>query len=133
MKKRLKRLPRRQQRYRLISNGLIALVSFSIGVSLRFQANAASTQKDLCQTIVSHQAVLSRQQLGQLLAVPERENREAIDAIANEPYCTLPEIEVRAGVTAERRAYPLAFDPNTWLVVLYVDEEYAGYGFTLQH
>ena len=45
----------------------------------------------------------------------------------------LPIFEVRAGVSAERAAYPLAFDPNTWLVVLYEDEEYVGYGFKLQH
>lgn len=132
-KQRSKRRPRRQQRYRLITSGLLMLLSFSIGFGLRFQANAASAKQDLCQDIISSQAVLSRQQLTQLLTIPERENRQSIEAIAEAPYCTLTAIEVRAGVSAERAAYPLAFDPNTWLVVLYEDEEYVGYGFKLQH
>ncbi|ESA35708.1 hypothetical protein N836_10605 [Leptolyngbya sp. Heron Island J] len=133
MKQQLKRRPRRQQRYRLISSTVLVLLGFGLGLGLRFQAKAASEQRDLCQEIISSQAVLSRQQLTQLLTVPERENRQAIEAITADPYCTLTAIEVRAGVIAERAAYPLAFDPNTWLVVLYEDEEYVGYGFRLQH
>ncbi|MEM7063839.1 MAG: hypothetical protein AAF572_11825 [Cyanobacteria bacterium P01_B01_bin.77] len=133
MHQRPKRRPRRQQRYRLINSATLILLGFGLGLGLRFQAKAASTKQDLCQHIISSQAVLSRQQLTQLLTIPERENRQAIEAIAEEPYCTLPSIEVRAGVAAERAAYPLAFDPNTWLVVLYENEEYVGYGFKLHH
>ena len=133
MKQRPKRRIRRHHRYRLISSGLLILLGFSLGIGLRFQAKAASAKEDLCQEIISSQAVLSRQQLTQLLTVPERDNRQAIEAIAQEPYCSLGAIEVRAGVEAERAAYPLAFDPNTWLVVLYEDEEYVGYGFKLQN
>lgn len=128
-----KRRPRRHHRYRLISSATLILLGIGLGLGLRFQANAASATEDLCQTILSSQAVLSRQQLTQLLTVPERENRQAIEAIANDPYCSLAAIEVRAGVEAERAAYPLAFDPNTWLVVLYENEEYVGYGFKLHH
>ena len=133
MKQHPKRRIRRQHRYGLISSSLLILLGFSLGIGLRFQAKAASAKEDLCQDIVSSQAVLSRQQLIQLLTIPERENRQAIEAIAEDPYCSLTALEVRAGVMAERAAYPLAFDPNTWLVVLYEDEEYVGYGFKLQH
>ena len=133
MKQQLKRRPRRQQRYRLVSSTVLVLLGFSLGLGLRFQAKAAADQKDLCQEILSSQAVLSRQQLTQLLTVPEREPRQAIEAIVAEPYCSLAAIEVRAGVMAERAVYPLAFDPNTWLVVLYEDEEYVGYGFRWQY
>lgn len=133
MKQQFKRRSRRQQRYRLISGAVLVLLGFGLGLGLRFQAKAASSHRDLCQEIISSQAVLSRQQLGKLLTVPERENRQTIEAIANDPYCTLTALEVRAGVMAERAVYPLAFDPNTWLVVLYEAEEYVGYGFRLQH
>lgn len=138
MNRKTKQLPKRRpkrpkRRYRPVTSGLLMLLSFSLGFGLRFHAKAASTEQDLCQDIISSQAVLSRQQLTQLLTVPERENRQAIEAITESPYCTLSAIEVRAGVTAERAAYPLAFDPNTWLVVLYEDEEYVGYGFKIQH
>ena len=133
MKQRPKRRIRRHHRYRLISSSLLILLGFSLGIGLRFQARAASAKEDLCQEIISSEAILSRQQLTQLLTVPERENRQVIEAITEEPYCSLATIEVRAGVMAERAAYPLAFDPNTWLVVLYEEEEYVGYGFRLQH
>ncbi|WP_179228673.1 hypothetical protein [Leptolyngbya ohadii] len=33
---------------------------------------------------------------------------------------------------SERAVYPLAFDRQTWLVVLYEGEEYAGYQFRVQ-
>ncbi|MEM6256228.1 MAG: hypothetical protein AAF821_25220 [Cyanobacteria bacterium P01_D01_bin.156] len=140
MKPQPKRRPRRQRskffiakqhRYRLLAGTACIVFGASLGLGLRFQS--ASAKKDLCQNIVSSQTVLSRQQLTQLLTVPERENRQAIETIVEAPYCTLNAIEVRAGVTAERAAYPLAFDPNTWLVVLYENEEYVGYGFKLQH
>jgi hypothetical protein len=64
------------------------LLSFSLGFGLRFQAKAASAKKDLCQDMISNQAVLSRQQLTQLLTVPKRENRQAIEAIDEDHYCT---------------------------------------------
>ena len=127
MKPQPKRRSRRHHRYRLSSSATLLLLGIGLGLGLRFPAHAASATEDLCQTI------LSRQQLTQLLTVPERENRQAIEAIANDPYCSLAAIEVRAGVEAERAAYPLAFDPNTWLVVLYENEEYVGYGFKLHH
>ncbi|MEM1242362.1 MAG: hypothetical protein AAGI45_21235 [Cyanobacteria bacterium P01_H01_bin.26] len=131
-----KRQPQQQPKrrwYKIITSGVLMLSSFSLGLGLRFQARAAAAKQHLCQNIVASQAVLSRQQLTQLLTIPERENRQAIESIAKEPYCTLAAIEVRAGVMAERSVYPLAFDPNTWLIVLYEDEEYAGYGFKFQH
>ena len=141
MKQQPKRRPRRQQPrlmslqhwHRLITGTSYIFLGLSLGLGLRFQAKAAAARKDLCQNVISSQTVLSRQQLTQLLTVPERENRQAIEAIVEEPYCTLSAMEVRAGITAERAAYPLAFDPNTWLVVLYEEEEYVGYGFKLQH
>ncbi|NJP12002.1 MAG: hypothetical protein HC866_23115 [Leptolyngbyaceae cyanobacterium RU_5_1] len=29
-------------------------------------------------------------------------------------------------------AYPLAFDPQTWFIVLYEGDEYAGYSFSFR-
>ncbi|WP_430686000.1 hypothetical protein [Leptolyngbya sp. AN02str] len=88
---------------------------------------------DVCQEVIQSQAVLSRDQLARLLAIPERDRKENVRAIMSEPYCQLPSVEVRQGVVAEREAYPLAFDPQTWFVVLYEGEEYAGYSFVFKH
>lgn len=88
--------------------------------------------KDVCQEVIQPQAVLSRDRLSQLLTIPERSNKEQIRQVMQAPYCRLPDLEVRAGSTAKREAYPLAFDPNTWLVVMYEGEEYAGYSFSFR-
>jgi len=82
-----------------------------------------------CTGEVSDKAKLSREQLLALLAVPERDSKSRIRQIVAEPYCQLASLNVRAGVEAEREAYPLAFDPNTTLVILYENDEYAGYRF----
>ena len=82
-----------------------------------------------CQEVIQPNSVLSRQQLTQLIAVPERSPKANIHEIIREPYCLLPSLNIRAGVNAVREAYPLEFDPDTWIVVLYEGDEYAGYRF----
>ncbi len=85
-----------------------------------------------CQGKVQSQSVISRDQLGQFLTVAERDRKAKVRQIVKAPYCTLPTVEVRAGVKAEREAYPLAFDPQTRLVILYEGDEYAGYAFDVR-
>lgn len=82
-----------------------------------------------CQEVIQPQTVLSRAQLAQLLTIPERDPKQRIQAIIAEPYCIMPSVQIRAGTPALREAYPLEFDPETWLVVLYEGDEYAGYRF----
>lgn len=88
--------------------------------------------KEACQEVVQPQAVLSRDQLSQLLTVPEGANKEQMRQVMPQPYCRLPDLQVRSGAMAEREAYPLAFDPQTWLVVLYEGDDYAGYSFSFR-
>lgn len=82
-----------------------------------------------CQEMVQSSSVLSRQQLTQLLTVPERSPKAQVSTIVSEPYCRMPSLKIRAGVNAVREAYPLEFDPDTWIVVLYEGDEYVGYRF----
>jgi len=88
------------------------------------------SSQDICQQRVQSQSVLSRQELSQLLTVAERSDKETVRQIVQEPYCLLSPVTVREGVQADREAYPLEFDPQTWFVVLYEDGEYAGYDFS---
>ncbi len=92
-------------------------------------SSIVKTRNRQCQEVVQNNSVLSRQQLTQLLAVPERSPKANIHDIIREPYCLLPSLNIRAGVNAVREAYPLEFDPDTWIVVLYEGDEYAGYRF----
>ncbi|ESA38378.1 hypothetical protein N836_02435 [Leptolyngbya sp. Heron Island J] len=85
-----------------------------------------------CNTVISDDAKLSREQLAQLLTIPERDAKSRVRQVVSEPYCQLPTLKVRSGVEAEREAYPLAFDPGTTLVILYENNEYAGYRFSFE-
>lgn len=118
----------------LLAGGLMfALLGLLIDVrSMVPLGNASNSKGEVCQGNVKSEVVLSRDQLAQLLTVPERDTKARVRDILKEPYCQLPSLEVRAGVAAEREAYPLEFDPQTWLVILYEGDEYAGYRFTYQ-
>ena len=87
---------------------------------------------DRCENIVQSDAKLSREQLASLLTIPERDTKDRVRQVVEKPYCKLPELNVRSGVMAEREAYPLAFDPKTQLVILYENDEYAGYRFSFE-
>lgn len=106
--------------------GMLALAALVVIPQVN---TAPAVPSNVCQERVQGQAVLSRQALGQLLTIPERASRDQVRQVVEEPYCLLPEAEIRAGVMAEREAYPLAFDPQTWVVILYEEGEYAGYDF----
>jgi hypothetical protein len=93
---------------------------------------ASRSPRQVCQGETQSEVVVSREQLAHLLLVPERDSKAKVEQILNQPYCQLPGLEVRAGVVSERVAYPLAFDPQTWLVILYEGDEYAGYEFRVQ-
>jgi hypothetical protein len=117
----------------LVGGLIIAIAGFLIDVGrLPFGNSQSSTLYQDCQGDIQNEIVLSREQLAQVLTIPERDARERVQEILAEPYCRLPNIEIRAGVAAEREAYPLAFDPQTWLVILYEGDEYAGFRFSFQ-
>jgi hypothetical protein len=85
-----------------------------------------------CTKVVQGQATLSRDSLAKLLTVSEGTSRTQIQAIVKQPYCKLPNVTVRVGETTQREAYPLAFKPDTWLVVIYEGDRYAGFDFLVR-
>lgn len=85
-----------------------------------------------CEEVVQASTTLSQKQLAQVLTVSEGDQKQRIREIVKQPYCTLPSLQIRAGATAQREAYPLEFDRNTWLVVLYEGEQYTGYRFAVR-
>ena len=87
---------------------------------------------EACQGEIHADVNISREKLAEFLVVSEREPKAKVQEILQQSYCQMPPIEIRAGVPAERQVYPLAFDPKTWLVVLYEGDEYAGYQFSFQ-
>ena len=111
-------------RYWLAGSSVLAGLLLLTDVTVRQPA----VDNPVCQSVVQ-EAFLSRETLAQLIAIPERQPKAEVQQVVGEPYCRLAPVEVRAGVQAEREAYPLAFDANAWVVLLYEGEEYAGYDF----
>lgn len=124
-----RRSRRQSVKYLLAAGTLLALAGMFINPRDLLSAKAP---QETCAAIVSPQAALSRSQLSKLLTVPERDSRATVRAIVKEPYCKLPSLSVRDDIKADREVYPLAFDPQTWLVVLYEGDEYAGYSFSFR-
>ena len=114
----------------LDANGAKSLLSSPVTfASSSIGGKSAETLSKECEGTVNEKARLSREQLLKLLAVPERDSKERVRQIVQAPYCQLSTLQVRAGVDAVREAYPLEFDPETTLVILYENDEYAGYRF----
>lgn len=119
----------------LVAGGLVFAVAgllFDFHDMRRWLSPSQAAPEAGCETIVQPDARLSREQLAQLLTIAERDSKSKVREVVSEPYCRLPKINVRSGVMAEREAYPLAFDPDTQLVLLYENDEYAGYRFNFQ-
>lgn len=111
---------------------LVGLMAIVIGLMLdvnRSSSSAENQTPEACAGAINQDVIVSREQLAAFLTISERDARERVQEILQTPYCHLPSLEIRAGVEAERTVYPLAFDPKTWLVVLYEENEYAGYQF----
>ena len=114
----------------LEANGVPSIFSNSVPfVMPSAQGKSLKALRKDCSNSITETAALSREQLLKLLAVPERDSKSRVQQILNQPYCQLSTIQVRAGVDAVREAYPLEFDPETTLVILYENDEYAGYRF----
>ncbi|GAB4373606.1 MAG: hypothetical protein Kow00121_17020 [Elainellaceae cyanobacterium] len=116
--------------FRLLPIGGIVAVVVGLVTDLDRSASvSANYTSEPCVGEVNPEVILSREQLAAFLTISERDSKARVQEVLQMPYCYLPNLEIRAGVEAERVVYPLAFDPKTWLVVLYEQEEYAGYQF----
>ncbi|MFM7469927.1 MAG: hypothetical protein ACKO5P_00210 [Nodosilinea sp.] len=72
---------------------------------------------------------LSRDRLKALLGVQTPAPRATLQALLKVPYCVLKPTTDGQGVAIEREAYPLEFDPQTWVVITYQGDRYTGYDF----
>jgi len=117
----------------LIAAGLLfTLIGLMIDVQTR-QPDTDEIQAFAgCDGPMQTNILLSEEQLAKLLTIPERASKANVRELLAEPFCILPHIEIRSGVSAEREVYPLAFAPKTWLVLLFEGDEYAGYRISAQ-
>ncbi len=123
------KVPRLKLEQLLLSGAALAAVGLLVSQPEVAPPGPALDPSQFCQEIVQPKAAVSREQLAQLLTVPERGDRTKVQRIVKEPYCRMPSLSIRAGTMTERDAYPLASDSQTWLVILYEGKTYVGYGF----
>jgi hypothetical protein len=123
--------PQRQlgMRLFLLGGALAVMAALTMDIREGISMERRNRRPENCTGQVNGDATISRDQLAAFLTVSERGSKATVQDILQIPYCHLPGLEVRAGVPAERAVYRLAFDPQTWLVVLYEGDEYAGYQF----
>ncbi len=123
-----------RSRSKQLMAGGAALLAFGLLLDLHSLPSFFSKKSsgEPCQTVVQADTRLSKQQVARLLVVPEGSKKQAIQEILKAPYCKLADLQVRAGATAQREAYPLGFERQAWLVVLYEGDQYAGYRFNLR-
>jgi hypothetical protein len=88
-------------------------------------------QPEPCTQIILPNATISRQQLSDFINLAQGSDKGQVQAVLGPPYCKLSTIP-EAGL--ERDAYPLRFDPETWLVVRYLSgKTYYDYDFTFHN
>ena len=120
----------------------ISAIALSMLAVVPFSAGSESTDVSSCQQKIKPTGNISRGQLSALLALPAGASKEAVQNVTGEPYCTLPALSKADAEKAEdisaiagnsREAYPLAFDPDAWVVIAYTEtEEYLGYDFVFK-
>ena len=155
------RTQRRKQRLALktSSKALFATGSVATLALLAVVPNQVASQSvrsDSCQEVVQSGAEISRGELASLVSIPQGATREAVRELIDVPYCLLPAApdsvwgkasrRVSADTEADdaaaapiadklvttREAYPLAFDPEAWVVVDYSESGYVGYDFVFK-
>lgn len=125
---------RRSARKALLAGGSVATLAMLAIVPARIGSEAIALSD--CQEVIKSGAEISREQISNLLTVPNGASREAVRQVIDTPYCALPSLTgdsatSHAGIETssrptkgsadviEREAYPLAFDPGAWVVVNY--------------
>ncbi|MEM7770228.1 MAG: hypothetical protein AAGA75_06825 [Cyanobacteria bacterium P01_E01_bin.6] len=117
----------------LLAGGLIVtLIGLMIDVQTRNTKTSVVRPFAECEGDIQTNVALTEEQLAHVLTIPERDSREKIRTILSTPYCTLPKFEVRSGVESEREVYSLAFAQQSWLILLFEGDEYAGYRISNQ-
>lgn len=117
-----------------------SVATLALLVILPGQVGSQSVPESDCLQVVRSGAELSRGQLSQLIALPAGSSQEAVRQVTDVPYCVLPSGSPgEAGESSDpiaeagrREAYPLAFDPDTWVVLGYEADEYVGYDFVFK-
>lgn len=138
-----------QKRKALIASGAVA--TLMVAVILPDQVSSEAIAQSNCQEVIQSGAEMSRGEISSLITLPVGSPKQSVRQAISEPYCTLPVETDKAAAAkqatesslegdsklaesnlAEREAYPLAFDPEVWVVLNYESGKYTGYDFVFK-
>ncbi|MFE4105359.1 hypothetical protein [Almyronema epifaneia] len=125
----MRRRQRRPAKAFIAGGSILALAALVVSPK---SAQNQQTQAEVCTQVIQESARLSRDELTQLISIPQTSSRAAVEDLLQEPYCLLPTKAAEVSGPLERQAYPLEFDIDTWLVVEYTDNQYVGYDFSFR-
>lgn len=89
---------------------------------------SVSTKSTPCLQVENSTAKISRSTLAWLIDVPVGSDGQAVMKRLNTPYCFLSNT-----TTLTKAAYPCEWDPATWIIVTFQNQQYAGYDFSFNH
>lgn len=127
-----------QRRKALIASGAVA--TLVVAIVLPDQVSSEAIAQSNCLEVIQSGAEMSRGEISKLITLPTGSPKQTVRQAIAEPYCTLPleqndskaEFDSEKSDSAEREAYPLAFDPEVWVVLNYESETYTGYDFVFR-
>jgi len=116
-----------------------------VAIILPDQVSSEAIAQSNCLEVIQSGAEMSRGEISSLITLPVGSPKQSVRQAISEPYCTLPTESAdesaaaqnatedqTASSSAEREAYPLAFDPEVWIVLNYEAEKYTGYDFVFK-
>ena len=113
----------------VLSLALGALAGWDVwGQYFSFNTTPASDEQTLCTQMLNPGTRISRPSLAWLIGLPVGSAQAQVTGRLGTPYCLL---EGSGGLT--QFAYPCEWEPSTWLVITFQDEQYAGYEFSFEH
>lgn len=113
----------------VLSLALGALAGWDVwGQYYSLNPSSTSEEQPSCTQTLNPGTRISRPSLAWLVSIPVGSAQAQITERLGTPYCLL---EGSGGLT--QFAYPCEWEPFTWLVINFQNEQYAGYEFSFEH
>ncbi len=121
------------KRVLLASGSMLALATMVITPSVNRLNNPVNAGVgDVCIKQIDQKSLVSRDELRAVLNLDKNISKDEVLAVLDQPNCVLQPRAGENGVQVDREAYPLEFDPQTWFVLQYQEEKFAGFDFSFR-
>jgi hypothetical protein len=123
----------RQKQVLVAGGSMLALATLVVAPSMnRADQGLTTGAADVCIKQVNKQSLVSRDELKAILELDANAPKTKVQEIVDQPHCVLEARAGEDGVQVEREAYPLEFDPQTWIILQYQGEAFTGFDFSFR-